>query len=202
MGTAVYDDIILPSKPAMSSQFPHNSREIAASIITFSGKIILWSLLAVLFAINIFARFNIAPSYWQQMILALRWPLSPDIHQTLAKNFWDNGLLQSTKTELGYLHMLRSVSPNTTNVLGEATDQNAITLWNTQKVSLQKSYDNWQNIVRQKTDFRDGFLILASLAYQRSLFTQAHAYAEQAFILDPNSNIAQKLLMVTEENKK
>ena len=67
--------------------------------------------------------------------------------------------------------------------------------------NIQKSYQSWFDIANKKPDYRDAFLILASLSYERAELTQAHAYAEQAFILDPNSKLASKLLVLTEKKK-
>lgn len=153
----------------------------------------------MLFAINCYARLNMAPIYWQQVTEALRWPYSTEIHRSLAKTYLSNGLMQSAKTELSFVDMLPHAT-SATNVLGES-DTDEIALGRAQQAMMQKDYDRWQKIVSEKTDYRDGFLILASLAYQRLLPTQAYAYAEHAFILDPNSVLANKILKFTELKK-
>lgn len=183
----------------MKSRFPHNSREIAARVAVSASRIALWSMLTALFGVNLFTRLNSSLPYWQQALLALRYPYTPEVHRSLARSYWDNGLFQSTKTELAYISTLERDTAPPTGVLGASTDE--ISLWKTRQETLKHSYDGWLQIVNQKPDYRDGLLILASLAYEQSQSVQAHAFAEQAFILDPNSPLANKLLNLTASKK-
>jgi len=176
--------------------FPHISRLFSARIVSTSSKFMLWIFLMLIFAINVFAKINYAPLYWNQIAIAIKTPLSTESHTTLAKTYWTNGLYSSARSELAYIQTLKQRDAGPTNVLG-ASSPGELSLWETQTEGIQKNYNVWKRIVSQKTDYRDGYIVLSALAYRQQKRKEAYDYAQQAFRLDPTSSVAQKLLLLT-----
>ena len=74
---------------------------------------------------------------------------------------------------------------NLFNVLGTSTTDPATT----QDAQFQKKPEvkYWYDILAQKPDYRDAYLIIATLAYNDHRCTLAQAQFAQAYRLDPNS---------------
>lgn len=77
-----------------------------------------------------------------------------------------------------------NVSLPQTNVLGAQTE----------KESLEKDYAFWQEVVKDKPDYRDAYLTLGSLAYQLNRREEGKMYADKALKLDPNNSLARELI--------
>ena len=84
-----------------------------------------------------------------------------------------------------------------TNVLGAFSNyEKEVRLKEIEKETIKNQYLFWQNVVKEKPDYRDGYIQLASLAYQLSNFNVAKRYLTQANNLDPNSPVVEKLTQV------
>ena len=55
----------------------------------------------------------------------------------------------------------------------------------------------WQDVLAKHPDYRDGYIQLASLAYDNGNLTQTHAYLAQAQTLDPNNTTVNVLINFT-----
>lgn len=65
-----------------------------------------------------------------------------------------------------------------------------------ERESAERAFGFWQEVVKTKPSYRDGFVTLATLAYQLGKFDEATAFADRALTLDPNSPDAQRLLEI------
>lgn len=178
------------------AKFPHIPRKISASLLWYTEKIGLWSILAVFILTNLYAKVNLTPAYWDKLITTMQFPFRLAAHLDLAQSFWKNGYSAEAKDELVYAESLKSVVPADSRVLGTSTLDPEILLdnWKNLTQNLTTQYNYWQNVVATKPDYRDAYLTLASLAYQLSRINEAKNYTVKALELDPNSVGAQKLL--------
>lgn len=86
--------------------------------------------------------------------------------------------------------------PDVSNVLGVFSDyQEHIRQEQAEKEKVQDHYQFWQQVVKDKPDYRDAYITLASLGYQLSKPEEAKAYLTQAASLDPNSEVVEKLFL-------
>lgn len=70
------------------------------------------------------------------------------------------------------------------NILGAHQTQQSATSDSPEALSAEYSY--WQAIVRTRPDYRDGYVRLASLAYQLGKLNDAKTFVSQIRRLDPN----------------
>lgn len=82
----------------------------------------------------------------------------------------------------------QSLSPRTLGVLGISTDQaqDESTARN-KRAALENQFIYWQTIVSEHTQYRDGYLMLAALAYQLDKPNQMRFYIDRAKQIDPNN---------------
>lgn len=153
-------------------RFPHVSRKFSAKLFSYSQNSLLWACLTVLFAINVFARINLTPSYWGKLEATLLQPFSAASHQRLAQEFWMQGLRDAAQKEA---------------VLGASTEK-----LEELSENLEQKYNYWQSVVLTHPDYRDAYIILASLAYQLGKIEEAKKYLNQAIMLDPNNKALEK----------
>lgn len=73
-------------------------------------------------------------------------------------------------------------------VLGISTDQaqDESTARN-KRATLENQFTYWQTIVSEHTQYRDGYLMLAALAYQLDKPNQMRFYIDRAKQIDPNN---------------
>lgn len=165
----------------LALQFPHIPRKITAGFLWYTEKITLWSILAAFLMINLYAKANLTPDYWSSLVAALAHPSSSLLHQNLAQAFWKEGFLENAKKELMY-----------GAVLGASTD--LLTEWENEPTKIANSLTYWKDVVKSKPDYRDGYMQLATLAYQLGKTNEAKSYLTQALALDPDNTEVQKLL--------
>lgn len=180
----------------MKILFPRFPRIFTATILPFVAKTTLWTALSALAIINIYARINLTPSYWTALLTSLRFPVSAPAHQALAEAYWQQGYVTQAKQELLYaLDVINTMhGANGQTVLGASTaPSQLLTQWEQEPERLRKQYQFWQTVVKEKPDYRDGYVTLASLAYQRGTLNEARAALALAFTLDPNSPTIQAL---------
>lgn len=181
------------------SLFPRFPRIFTATILPFVAKTTLWSVFTALAIINVYARVNLIPSYWTTLLTSLRFPVSPPAHQALAEAYWQQGYVTQAKKELLYaqdvINSTRGVNGQT--VLGTSTAPNdLLTQWEQEPEKLRRQYQFWQTVVREKPDYRDGYIMLASLAYQLRKLDEARSSLARAQALDSNSSTVQELTKI------
>ena len=162
-------------------EFPHISRIFSA---------LLWLALVSFIFINIYAKRTLTPLLWPRLIATLRAPTNPTLHTNLAKYYWDYGLLAESKKELALIDQAN-------NVLGTATPPlDLFAQWEKEPLKNQQLLVKWERIIQQYPDYRDAYLIAATLLYELGKAEEAHALATTAIALDPNNPIASRLLMI------
>ncbi len=56
----------------------------------------------------------------------------------------------------------------------------------TENAAIQNRYDYWQNVIRNHPDYRDGYYMLALLAFQRGNMDETRIHLNKLKILNPN----------------
>ncbi|EKD85704.1 MAG: hypothetical protein ACD_37C00649G0002 [uncultured bacterium] len=77
-----------------------------------------------------------------------------------------------------------------TNVLG------AVAELEEEKENTEVKYAFWQNVVKNKPDYRDAYIQLAALSYQLSKLEEGKNYLTEVETLDPNNPFISSLLEV------
>ena len=177
-------------------KFPHIPRKISARLFSYAEKIGLWSILSTLILANLFAKVNLTPDYWNEIVTALQNPISLNAHVVLAETLWKSGFSSRAKKELVYATSLKSSPPSNSAVLGASTVDPEIILnnWLSERSGLEAKYNYWQNVVSQKPDFRDAYLQLATLSYRLGKIAEGKSYLTQLINLDPNFVLNKKLI--------
>lgn len=167
---------------------PHIRRLLPASLI-FGLHLVLWIGLVSLFVINIYARTYITTDLSRSISALLGKIYLPQTHISLAQVYFKLGYNDKAKNELTF------VQNSSKNVLGLATsvDTMLTNLYQEEK-SRRDQLAYWQTLVMEKPDYRDGYIMLAALSYEQSLFSNATSYIQKAQQLDPNYEIIQKFL--------
>lgn len=152
-------------------------------------------MLTGLLLINLYAKANFSPSYWDKLLQGLARPWSLEAHVDLAQAFWQAGAGQAAKTELVFASSLKSLASSGFSVLGTSSADPEILLkdWQNLPSVLRSRYRFWQNVAVEKPNYRDAYLTLAALAYQQSRFREAEFNLNQALAIDPNSALAERL---------
>lgn len=66
--------------------------------------------------------------------------------------------------------------------------------------AVQNRYDYWQNVIRNHPDYRDGYYMVAVLAFQRGNISESRMHLNKVKVLDPNyPGIAPLEPLLTEE---
>jgi len=77
------------------------------------------------------------------------------------------------------------------SVLGASTTRDLLNQWDREPERLRRQYQFWQTIVTERPDYRDAYMMLASLTYQLSRTSDARLFVRKALQLDPNFRTAQ-----------
>lgn len=104
-------------------------------------------------------------------------PLSAQRHVDLATLLWKQGSKQEARDVLG----------------ATTTSAGTLAKWEQEEKKIEEQYTFWQSVAASKPDYRDAYIQLAYLAYQREKFGEAHAWLAKAVTQDPNSFSVQKL---------
>lgn len=164
------------------SLFPHFSRIFSATF--------LWTSLTLFWIANVYARANLLPDYWDKLILVLNHP-STDTHVLLGQTYRESGFYTAARREL----LLAQELSRQHNVLGASTQaQKLLDEWEKEPMRVLKEYQFLQRVVKEKQDYRDGYVSLSALSYQLSKVEEGKEYLNEAMSLDPNNALAQKLL--------
>ncbi|MBU1472854.1 hypothetical protein KKB64_03660 [Patescibacteria group bacterium] len=175
----------------MKKKFPHFTRFFPVALLARCGKLTLWAFLILLFIINVFAgnllpvpvgvdRFRVIMDYH-----------SIPAHLDLARALWDQGNQAMAKNELLLAQSsLRQAGGRSDEIL----EADVLGAWEEEPIRLSDAYAYWQRVAIEKPDYRDCYILLAALAYQRSNIEEAKSYLLYAKALDPNSSVANELL--------
>lgn len=180
-----------------SNLFPHFSRKISALIWPRLEKLSIWSLLLGFLAINLYAKANFAPRYWDKLIDALSQPYVSSSHLALAQALWQEGLWREANSELrlAQAYWKPQLTSTGNRVLGAASaPADLLSQWQNLAPELRRQYAYWQRVIKEKPDYVDAYLNLGALGYQLFRDEQAKLYLEKALLLDPNSQLGQSLL--------
>lgn len=107
-------------------------------------------------------------------------------HQELAKNFASVFAYKQAENELQVAMLIKP-----SKELGQNLD-NIIAL-QTKPDLLKRELLLWQNITKEKSDYRDAFFQEALILYQLKRFKEAKSVLQKVFELDPNFEVALKL---------
>jgi tetratricopeptide (TPR) repeat protein len=66
---------------------------------------------------------------------------------------------------------------------------------NTKRSTFVRSYEVWKNIVAQKPEYRDGYIMLAYYAKEIGKSDESKEYLKKVLSLDPNYQIPEVLLV-------
>lgn len=177
------------------TQLPHITRKISASFLSYAVKVGLWSLLAILILSNLYAKVNLTPVYWDKLVRVLEIPYIAESHIDLAQTLWQQGVSTPAKHELQFAtSLITPAGTETSQVLGASVNPTRLLRdWQNRPSKLTNDLAFWQQVVSEKPDYRDAYIMLASLSYQLTRFTEANTFIEEAIRLDPNYSVALKL---------
>ncbi len=189
-------------------QFPHFPRIFSAKAFAaataFSERIVLWSGLTALFLINTYAILNRTPPHWQALTVVLKTPMSADAHVALASSLWQEGFVSQARRELLFAQLLATNALGTgdSQVLGATTSPlELLTQWESEPIRLALELTFWQSVVATKPDYRDGFLMVAVLAYRLGNTEEAFRTLKEALRIDPNYLPTRELLTSMEQRR-
>jgi tetratricopeptide (TPR) repeat protein len=165
-------------------QFPHFTRKFSASLVFYGQNSLLWTGLTLLFLVNIYAKVNLTPSYEKELLQMLQKPFSSLAHETLAQNFWQQGLISAAQRELRLAQTLPK--ENNVSVLGASTEDELIA-WTSEPALVKASYEYWKTVVSAKPDYRDAYISFAAAAYQLGFLDEAKTAAQTAMNLNLNN---------------
>jgi len=151
---------------------------------TIIGRVGLWVALIAFIIFNaVFVRLN--PSRFTEFLLQpLLKPFSIAAHVDTAKKLWDAGFHQTATRELVIAKDLLTTNGS---VLGATTEPTALlATWEQVPVKLKDAYTYWLEVTKEKPDYRDGFLMAGSYAYELGDVTQAVSLFRKAYAIDPN----------------
>lgn len=161
----------------MKFQFPHFSHRIPSRIFFSLELPLLWFGLTALIVINILSLQKGRPIYWNKLMMLFETPLSAPRHVDLATLLWQLGNKREARDVLG----------------ATTTSAGTLAKWEQEENKIVEQYIFWQSVAVSKPDYRDAYIQLAYLAYQREKFAEARAWLAKAVTLDPNSISVQKL---------
>ena len=144
-------------------KFPHNSRFFSASLLLglgalFSLNILLWT----------------KETHNPYLLATLKAPWSPTAHEQLAQQYKQEGKTQQAVSEL-----------RLARVLGASTNTDEIFQWESERAQKEAALASWKTIAERHPDYRDAYIMLASLSYELGQFDRAKAYLSRAEALDP-----------------
>ncbi len=117
----------------------------------------------------------------------------------LANFFWKQGEPQNAKREMTLAEDLYQTTAG--SVLGATTDPAAfLKEWQQEPQRLKENYAYWKNVVQERPDYRDAYIMAGTLAYELGDTTEALNYLGKARALDPNNQAINTL--VTEIREK
>lgn len=138
-------------------------------------------------ALNAITWYSSMPSYWNDLIVVLNFPQDGESHLALAKSYWNERMILPARREL---LLADAFGPS---VLGASTARSLLHEWETEPERLIQDYQFWLTVVKEKPDYRDGYIALSSIAYQLSRTYEARFYIRRALQIDPNYQMAKEM---------
>lgn len=184
----------------MKKKFPHFTRFFPETLPAPLGRLILWTLLAVLFIINIVTGSRLPRTLGAQRLHTLLDYGVVQAHIDLARAFWQEGRQGMAKNEMLLAQSLtksrtKPDEVHQTQVLGMASPPlELLRLWEEEPTRVSDAYAFWKQVAVEKPDYRDAYILLGVLAYQRSDAGSAQSYLQYAKALDPNSPVVDDVL--------
>lgn len=127
----------------------------------------------------------------EQLLLS---PQNFPAHLQLAKLFLENHQFHEAGRTL---LLAEQIQKDQNKVLGASVDLSLDNLWQEKHYNdpqdIQKLIVLWEEIVREKKDYRDGYLQLAILNYKIRQNEKAKEFLNQALIVDPNFPLSLEL---------
>lgn len=143
--------------------FPQFTRFFSASLLLGLGA---------LFGLNGFLWTKQTRDPYQLEVLKAPW--SPTTHEQLAQQYRQEGKTPQAVAEL-----------RLAQVLGASINTDQITQWESERSQKEAALASWQTVAERYPDYRDAYIILASLSYELGQFDRARAYLSRAEALDP-----------------
>jgi tetratricopeptide (TPR) repeat protein len=162
-------------------KLPQIPRFISALDFDSGFRILLWCCLVYILMINISAKINFKSALDDLAGSALTKSANRQVHLELARLFFRNGNLNQARLELT---QAQSISAGAS---GDSRDIAALMgIWQNEPLVLKGKYDFWMKIVRDKPDYRDGYIMAATSAYDLGKTEEAKSLIHQALEFDPN----------------
>lgn len=167
----------------MSYLLPHISLNKPA-LPTWLLPALLWLGLILVIGTNLLAKSLYYQPDWQFRLNILTHPRQISAYEKLAKYYWQYGYKSLATRELSLAQSLTKPE----KVLGVTSDTPLTILqaWTAETDHLNKQYEYWRQLVARKNDYRDGYLILGTLALRLGKTSEAATALETAQKLDPN----------------
>lgn len=154
-------------------------------------------LLVLFLAINLFPRLPLESLEIEQAKLAVMLaPNNISNHLLLVQEYLKRGDMAAVERELNLAQNVTiSYKPSARNsVLGASLSPAKI--WekiNNEPQRINNEITHWENIIKDKPDYRDAYLQLAILNYQIYQTDKAKVYLQKAANLDPNFEATKEL---------
>jgi len=129
-------------------------------------------------------------------------PYDVSSYMLYAKSLYENGLENEARKQVrigketvtSFPISFSPVFKSPEAVLGATTTLDDLEYsWNKKRGEAQKNYDYWKGIVKDKPDYRDGYIMLAFQTLSLQKYDEARVYIERALFIDPTNETAQKL---------
>lgn len=126
-------------------------------------------------------------------------PFSPEKHMVFGDLLYALGNQTKAEQELAISTSLFSEHPGifriSSSVLGaQSTPLDMQKRWNDESEQAARFLAYWKDIIAEKPDYRDAYLVLAALAHETNNDAEATNYTRQAYLLDPNNQMTADLI--------
>jgi len=178
----------IPHMAKETVHFPQITRVFSAftlaSVWQWSERVVLWAVLIAFIIVNLSTAKNHPSKLSELLAPSLTNPFSIAQHVTTAKHLWDLGYRETATRELVIAQGLVEAGGS---VLGATSNPTTLLAqWELEPSRLKAAYEYWKSVTDEQPDYRDGFLIAGSYAYQLGNITEASSMAQKAYALDPN----------------
>ena len=125
----------------------------------------------------------------------VRDPNDFEAHLILVEEYLINNQIEEAERELIAVSSIQPVAGSNQQVLGLSSRLDELWLrWQEKKPEeVEKLITEWEEIISEKPDYRDGYLQLALLHYQLYENKRAKEYLQKALELDPNFEAAREM---------
>ncbi len=171
--------------------FPHIKRIFTSSPLVLAYKTLLFLVMTTFFLFSlIVALFPQQEKFSQSLWSMLQHPDQAETHVALGNFFLAQGAQMLAKQEFSLAPALAN-GPGKEQVLGAAAE--GLRHADGESKLLETDLADWQKIISEKPDYRDGYIQAAFLAYRLKNLDAARMYIDKALLLDPNFETAKTL---------